>query len=462
MKNKTVAQVQADLQAIADQHGETRFEAAKAAYLSRVIIVDDEGSVVKGADLKFDIKFETPAAGAAKAADPAGDISKIASAVAAELRKGAVSETGKAADIAKAYTGPRIESVSVRSKVFSTSEEAYKFGAWCAAIAGAPWAKQFCADKGIGMEKAMSAGSNADGGFLIPIEFEPTVLRLVEKYGIFRQNAKMVPVQGDSYTYPRRKSGVTAYFTAEGVAGTESTPKYDLITLTPRELMALSKSSNKLNEASAVSIADELATEFGIAFAYTEDNCGFNGDGTSTYGGITGARAALRAVDTTISNIKGLYVGTGNLYSELVLADFNNVAGLLPQYAEAGAKWYCHKKFWESVMKKLALAAGGVTAQEIISGVRTPTFLGYPVVVSQVMPSTEANSQVCCLFGDLAMAADFGQKSGMSIAVSDSALNAFEKNQLCWRGVSSFDAVVHDVGNTTDAGPLVGLITAAS
>ena len=52
--------------------------------------------------------------------------------------------------------------------------------------------------------------------------------------------------------------------------------------------------------------------------------------------------------------------------------------------------------------------------------------------------------------------------------MSDSALSAFEQDEIVIRGTERFDVVVHDVGNQSATaasrvpGPIVGLITAAS
>ena len=103
------------------------------------------------------------------------------------------------------------------------------------------------------------------------------------------------------------------------------------------------------------------------------------------------------------------------------------------------------------------------------------TFLGYPVIVSQVMPKTSAVNQVACLFGNLRMAASLGDRRMTTIQMSEHALNAFEQDEVVIRGTERFDIVVHDVGDPVAgegtpksaiagnvAGPIVGLVTASS
>jgi HK97 family phage major capsid protein len=85
-------------------------------------------------------------------------------------------------------------------------------------------------------------------------------------------------------------------------------------------------------------------------------------------------------------------------------------------------------------------------------------FFGYPVEFTQAMPRT-TGAQISLLFGDLSMAAYFGDRRQTSIAFSDSALNAFEQDEIAVRGTERFDINVANVGDTTDAGPIVGLYT---
>jgi HK97 family phage major capsid protein len=355
------------------------------------------------------------------------------------------------------------------------AERAHRFGQWIIATRGISAgineggferAAKFCRDNGIVLTRAMSEGVNESGGFLVPEEFGNDLIDLREQYGVFRRNAKMVPMSSDTRSDPRRTGGLTAYFAGEGDALTASDKAWDRVELTAKKLTILSRYSNELNEDAVINLGDDLAGEIAYAFALKEDQCGFIGDGTSTYGGMQGVSTKIKGLSGTIANIAGLVVGAGNAYSELVLADFEGVAAKLPVYADTPrAKWYCHKSVYWNVMVKLALAAGGSTGAEATQGV-AKRFLGYDVEFVQVMPSVEANSQVCALLGDLSLAASFGSRRDTTIAVSEHS--RFANDQLEIRGTERFDINVHDVGNASATaglrvpGPIVGLITAAS
>jgi HK97 family phage major capsid protein len=376
-------------------------------------------------------------------------------------------------------------------------ERAYRFGMFCLGVYGKRQGIDFCLKQGIplisaGGDALSDAGTktqrenvNVSAGFLVPDEFQNDLIDLREKFGVFRQNAKVVPMASDTRSDPRRVNGVTAYFVGESTAANLSDKQWDRVRLTAKKLMVLTKYSNELNEDAVLNIGDDLAGEIAYAFALKEDQCGFLGDATSAYGGIRGVINALLAVDPTgagnPANVMGLVISSGTgfatNYNGIVLGDFNRVVATLPEYADVPgqAKWYCSKFFWGSVMQRLATSAGGNRVAEIEDTPLRKSFLGYDVVVSQVMPKISATSQVCCLFGNLAMAARLGDRRATTIQMSEHALNAFEQDEVVIRGTERFDIVVHDVGDPTAsagpaksaqlgnvAGPIVGMITAGS
>lgn len=343
-------------------------------------------------------------------------------------------------------------------------ERAYRFGQWFLACRGVKSAMEFCEKNGI--TRAMSEGVNESGGFLVPEEFGNDLIDLREIYGVARRSFKMVPMASDTRSDPRRDGGLTAYFEGEGDLITTSDASWGRVSLTAKKLAVLARYSNEVNEDALINMGDTLAGEIAYAFALKEDQCAFIGDGSSTYGGMQGVCTKIKGLSGTIANIAGLVVGTGNAYSELILTDFEGVAAKLPVYADTPrAKWYCHKSVYWNVMVKLALAAGGSTGAEATQGV-AKRFLGYDVEFVQVMPSVEANSQVCALLGDLSLGASFGSRRDTTIAISEHS--RFANDQLEIRGTERFDINVHDVGNASATaglrvpGPIVGLITAAS
>lgn len=349
----------------------------------------------------------------------------------------------------------------------SPEERAYRFGTTMLAFASLQMPGRYRFESAIDWyQKNMAAvGSNDASGYqyLVPEEFGQDLIDLRERRGVVRKLFKLVPMSSDTRTDPRRKGGLTAYFVGQNAAGTESNKTWDPVRLTAKDLMALARYSNQLREDAVLNIGDDLAGDIAYAFADKEDKCGFNGDGTSEYGGITGARTALAS-----SGSAGLVTqGTSNTWAALVLSDFDKVVGKLPEYADTPeTSWVCHRTFYYEVVEKLIQASGGVPAYEVRAGERsTPRFKGYPVLFSQVFPNTTAVATIPILLGNFVLGASFGDRRRDEIAFSEHASiggeNLFERNQIGIRGTERFDVVVHDVGDSTNPGPIVGLKTGA-
>lgn len=349
--------------------------------------------------------------------------------------------------------------------------KAYRFGMFALAANGRPRAIQYCRDSGLSVLGATindraelaihTEGSNAAGGYLVPTEFDADLLRLVESYGVMRRTARQVPMLRETSSRTRRTGGLTAYFVGENTAGTESTMTFDRVNLTLKKLMALTTMSSELSEDMAINLGDTLMSELALAFAYTEDNCGFNGDGTSTYGTITGLRTKLAAATAGLSTAAS---GSATDWSKITLAKLDALIGLLPSYA-TDLRWYCSNTFWGSTMLPLLGAAGGATVQELQNGRPVKMFRGYPVEIVQVMPKAASAAAIVCLFGDMSQAADFGAGRGVTVKFSEDATigstNMFESDDIAVKGTQRFDINVHDVGDSSNAGPMVGLLTAS-
>jgi len=349
-------------------------------------------------------------------------------------------------------------------------ETAKNFGLFClASVFKNQKAAEQLEAKGIALErfteskeKAMGEDVGSTGAVLVPTEFIPNLIMLIEKYGVFRRNALEYPMGSDSAIAPKLASGLTVYCPGAGVSPTLSDPTSGPVGMTAKKWMTLTALDSELDEDSAIAIGEIIGFLIGYAFAKREDEVGFLGDGTSTYFGHTGIAGALRNVDATIANIKSLVVAAGNNYSEITLANFDSLIGTLPEYAEDDAKWFCSKYFYFTVMVRLALAVGGVSAAEVQSGrmVREKSFLSYPVEVTQAMPKAEANSQICAILGNLKMGAYLGDRRKLTIDRSTEAY--FTTDQIGFRGTERVAPTIHGVGDTTEAGPICGLIMAAS
>lgn len=357
-------------------------------------------------------------------------------------------------------------------------KRAYRAGMWLAAtLCNSPFARKFCSTHGIDtaftqmdsdqFQSINNEGTNTEGGYLVFDEFETDIIRLVEEYGLVRRIMRTMPMLSDVKITPRRTGGVEAYFVGEGEETTESNPTWDQVKLVAKKLMAMSVATNELASDAIISIADAITREIALAFSTKEDICGFQGDGTSTYGGITGVVQRLSDLNG-VDDGGGLILSANNTYAEITDAELTKVVGQVPNFPGLMPEWYCSKPFFYQVMSRLTRAAGGVDAMQMGDRTRMQ-YAGYPVNWTSgttAMPVTAANSQISCLFGDMSMAAQFGDRAGLAIATSTEATigtkSMFGTDSFAIRGIERFDINVHDLGTASAAGPVVGLILAAS
>lgn len=332
---------------------------------------------------------------------------------------------------------------------------------------------EFCKTHGIAI-KAQTEGVNSAGGATLSPELSTDIIDLREEFGVIEKYLKVAPMKSESLEIMRRTGGLTAYWAGEGEAITASQKSWDRIELNARKLGAIALYSSELNEDSIVNLGDDLAGEIAYAFANKIDEAGFNGDGSETYGKIVGFRNALKNLSGTIANIAGLVVATGtgygSSYDSITLKDFLKVKARLPRYAykRGQPRWFVSQFIWNTVMESLALAAGGVPAMEIQTGLsrETPTFLGYPVEIVEVMPIDPAVSQVVALFGVPVLAGTIGMGRNLTLSLSDQY--QWATDMLAIKGTQRLDINIHDVGNASGTaslrkpGPMVGLITASS
>lgn len=348
---------------------------------------------------------------------------------------------------------------------------AYKFAQWFFATQlGNEKAAKFCQDHNILMGKTQVEGQNELGGYMVPPEFSTDIIDLREKYGVFERNAKREPMARETKTVWVNDEELEAFFTAEMEKLQETEKGYSAIELTAKKIGAIALLSNELNDDAMVNIGDDLAMDLAKASAKKKDLCGFLGDGSKSYGKILGIIPALKGMDATVANVGGLVEASGNLWSEITLGDILNLMGAIPERAEDDTelKFYCSRKFFVTVLARIAMAAGGASAAEFVAGIATKqkVFMGHQVETSVVLPRKEANSQIPLLFGNLRAASRYGDRKQMILTRSTEY--KWAEDALAIKMIERFDIVNHDLGTASadederKAGSVVGLITQAA
>lgn len=338
------------------------------------------------------------------------------------------------------------------------ARDAYTAGQWILGVlCGRQDALQWCRDHIPEENRALAVGEFGTGGALVPDAMRDTIIDLVEQYGVAAAECEIVQMAADVVNWPRVTGGVTLYAIGEADTPTESTPSFDGLGLVARKWGALVKYSSELNESAVISIADFLARKVAEAWAYKLDQCVFLGDGTSTYHGIVGIKNAL-ADGSEYTAITG-----NTAFSTLDMADFESMIGKLATWAERNAKWYISKAGWAASMMRLADAAGGNTVDHVAGGPSVRTFLGYPVVHTQVMNSTltaQTSTEGLCYLGDLRGGVVLGMRRDIRMRTLGELYAA--SDQIGFTAFVRHDVNVHDVGTSTVAGGIIGLETPGS
>lgn len=362
---------------------------------------------------------------------------------------------GQPRDIFSEVIVPRTAKRHGKLKAYASEQEAFACGQFLSAVVlENKEANEWCNQNGIEIRSALSTGEGNKGGFLVPEPMEAAVIRLVEDRGVYRRFARPYPMTTAVDHHPRRESGVTVYFVGENEEVTASDPTVGDVELVAKTMAALVKISKRLNMTSIISIADWLTTEMAYGLADKEDACGFNGDGTSAFGGISGWKTALKAgsvVDAASGNVS---------FETLDLQDFRNTIAKVKHVTGAEYGWFINKTGYEKSMQRLKDAGGGNNNMNIAEG-SDQMFMGYPVHFTQVLPATDAVSTIQCYFGDLRMSATLGTLAGMSVE-SNSGGEYFKKLQVAVLGYQDIAINNHETGSATEAGTFVGLKTAAS
>jgi HK97 family phage major capsid protein len=340
----------------------------------------------------------------------------------------------------------------IEGKTVRAVDQAYTAGMWFkATIMDNAEAKDWCKSRGISIAKAQGEGVDSAGGFLVPEELMANIIVLREQFGVFRQECQVVPMGSDTLNWPRRTGGLTAFFTSENQAASESQAGWDSVNLTAKKLAVLARMSNEIAEDAVVSIADWLVGEIAYAFSAKEDDCGFNGDGTSAFGGMRGVNTLL--IDA--NHGYGVYQASSATWTSLVIKDITGLMGMLPQYAAAGAKHYMSQQAFFQIVATIVAGAGGNRLDVLTQGIEK-RLLGFPVTIAQKMPIvTPGSGKIMTLFGDLSKSSMLGERRGVTIKRSDHRY--FENDQIGLLGTERFDINNHDLGDTATAGPVVGL-----
>jgi HK97 family phage major capsid protein len=318
--------------------------------------------------------------------------------------------------------------------------------------------KTWCHKKGVVIGKATGEGIGSAGGFLVPTELETAILDMRDSFGSFRRRACVWPMGSDSSVFPRRTGTAVAAFVGEGASadtGASTTIGMDGVNLTAKKLAAMVKLSSELTEDSIVDLVNYVAYEMAWALAAKEDDCAFNGDGTSAYGGMRGITQIV--LDGNHGKAKVTAASGHNTFALLDSTDLGALAGAVRASAIPRAAWFVSQVGLGNTFQRLAGASGALQMSEA-DGIPTATYNGFPIILCQKLPQSTSSltGTAMMAFGDMYAGAVLGQRRGLTIArTSDRYLDT---DQIAVLVTERFDAVVHDMGDNSTAGSLAVLV----
>lgn len=148
---------------------------------------------------------------------------------------------------------------------------------------------------------SMMERDDEQGGYTVPTQFIPRLLKLTQEASIVRSRSTFVPMQTNRVSLPAINEtthaggvlfgGVLIYRPGEGKSKTPSKPGFGLVSLTLHKLVGLVYVTDELLEDSPISMEPLLTDMFGQAIAFTEDD-DFITSGT----GVNSALSVLSAV----------------------------------------------------------------------------------------------------------------------------------------------------------------------
>lgn len=347
----------------------------------------------------------------------------------------------------------------LRGRAFRGSgaeERARNMGMWLrASIYDDGVAVRHCREKSISLTKAASTGIDSAGGFLVPDELENEIISLRDLSGVARKNMRQYTIGRDVRLMPRRVTGLTAGFTAENTAASESTASFDGVTFTAKKISGFVRLSSEVYEDETAALGAWIAEELAFIFADQEDAAAFAGDGTSTYYGIRGLTTL--AIDGNHNAGKQTAASGHNTFLLLDTTDTANFIGKLPAYAVAGARFFMSHAGFSNTMFRLAQSSGALTASQV-NGETEFAYLGLPVSLTPKLP-TSLNSltgTAMMFVGNMRLSSAIATRRGVTIKRSEDRY--MDQDQVAILGTERIDIITHSMGDNTNAGPMVSLV----
>lgn len=251
-------------------------------------------------------------------------------------------------------------------------------------------------------QKSMSAGSDPDGGYLVPAELDSELTKYLRQRSPMRQLARVVQVSAAEFKQPASTGGMGYSWVGEASARPETaTPGIKMVNIPTCEVYANAPITQNLLDDSQFDLGNWLVEELGDAFGDAEAAAFITGNGVTRPRGLF-TYDVVSTADATRDHDKYQYVPTGAAgafaSSDPSDALIALVYAVAPQY-RTNASWLLSSEVLEAARKFKTATTGDYIWQPSTQAGQPATLMGYPVFEAEHVPAIAAGS-LSGAFGD--------------------------------------------------------------
>ena len=232
---------------------------------------------------------------------------------------------------------------------------------------------------------ALQVGTDSEGGYLVPDEFERTLIEALEEENIFRRIATVIHSNSGDRKIPVVASKGTAGWIDEEGLYPESDDSFGQLSLGAYKLGTMIKISEELLNDSAFDMEGYITREFARRIGTKEEEAFFKGDGTGKPLGL-------------LADTGGADIGVTTTGASITADDVIDLYYSLRVPYRKKAKWIMNDST-VSALRKLKDQNGQYLWQPSLVAGTPNTILGCEVISSPFMPSIAAGEKAIA-FGD--------------------------------------------------------------
>lgn len=247
--------------------------------------------------------------------------------------------------------------------------------------------------------KALSVGSNADGGYLVPVELEHSIGERLAAISPIRSIASVREISGNVYKKPFMTAGpATGWVGETDVRAQTTSPTLDALSFPAMELYAMPAATATLLDDSAVNIDEWIASEVELTFAVQEGAAFVAGDGVNKPKGFLSSTTVANA-SWTWGNLGYVASGAAGAFPASNPSDtlVDLIYGLKAGYRQNGV--FVMNRRTQAQVRKFKDTTGAYLWQPPAQAGGQATLMTFPLVEAEDMPDIAANS-LSIAFGD--------------------------------------------------------------